>query len=121
MNTSQMNQMLQKIQEYALEHKDCIHECVPIIKQWQEKCCGSTICGECEDCDIECHYQGVGIYCLTFREICGDAPYSPMCWDGGISDDNIKVIRKIIHHKCQYASEDDIPIDGDKQHCTVQQ
>jgi hypothetical protein len=50
---------------------------------------------------IECHYQGVGIYCLTFREICGDAPYSPMCWDGGVSDDNIKVIRKIFHHKCQ--------------------
>ena len=100
MNTPQMNKILQKIQQYALKHKHCTHECVPIIKKWREKCCGSTTHEGCGDCAIDCHYYGVGVFCLAFREICGDTAYTPMCWDGKIAVDNVKVIRKIIHHKC---------------------
>ena len=35
---------------FAVKHVSCLHRCVPAR----------------------------GIYCLTFRELCGDAPYSPM-------------------------------------------
>jgi hypothetical protein len=99
MNTSQMNKILQKIQQYTLKHQFCTHECVPIIKKCQEKCCGTMGQEGCGDCVIGCCYYGVGVFCLA-KEICGETDYAPMCLNVKIATDNVKVIRKIIHHRC---------------------
>jgi len=77
---------------YASKHKDCWHRCVPAILKEKLKGC------ECEDCDIQCEFQARGIYCLTFRELCGDAPYSPMYH--GSDPDKGKRFRPIIKHVC---------------------
>ena len=39
-----------------------------------------------------------GIYCLTFHELCGDAPYSPMYY--GNDPEKGKMFRPIIKHVC---------------------
>ena len=77
---------------FAVKHAKCLHRCVPHILK--EKMKGS----ECEDSDIECEFRSKGIYCLTFREICGDAPYSPMYY--GCDPEKGKVMRPIISHVC---------------------
>ena len=77
---------------YAMKHMKCLHRCVPTILK--EKLKGSN----CEDCYIECEFQAKGIYCLTFKELCGDAPYSPMYY--GADPEKGKVFRPIIKHVC---------------------
>ena len=99
MNTNQMNKILQKIQQYTLKHQFCTHECVPIIKKHQEKCCGVAGQDGCVDCVIGCCYYGVGIFCLA-REKCSEADNTPLCLNVKMTDDNLKVIRKITHHRC---------------------
>ena len=78
---------------YVKKHEDCVHKCVKVIEKSRIKGC------ECEDCNLECYYGGHGIFCLTFRELCGDAPFSPMSW-GDQSPDEVKVIRPIVKHVC---------------------
>ena len=77
---------------YAVKHMNCLHRCVPHILK--EKLKGS----DCEDCDIECEFRARRIYCLTFRELCGDAPYSPMYY--GDDPEKGKVMRPIVKHVC---------------------
>ena len=62
-----------------------------ILKQKMKGC-------DCEDCDIQCKFQARGIYCLTFRELCGDAPYSPMYY--GDDPEKGKEFRPIVKHVC---------------------
>ena len=81
-------------EEYENKHEGCFHKCVRIIEKNKMKGC------QCEDCYVECYYSGRGVYCLTFREICGDAPFSPMSW-GDESPDKIKVQRPIVKHVCK--------------------
>ena len=77
---------------YAAKHKECLHRCVPRILKVKLKGC------DCEDCDIRCVFRAKGIYCLTFHELCEDAPYSPMYY--GSDPEKGKVFRPIIKHVC---------------------
>ena len=56
-------------------------------------------------CDRLWVWRCWGVFCLTFREIAGDCPYSPMAWGCGISPDDYKVIRPILVHKCKNNEE----------------
>ena len=73
---------------YAVKHMKCLHRCVPIILKTIMKGC------DCEDCNIRCVFRAKGIYCLTFHELCGDAPYLPMYY--GNDPEKGKVFRPII-------------------------
>ena len=53
---------------------------------------------DCEDCDIQCEFQARGIYCLTFKELCGDASYSQMNY--GDDSKKGKEFRPIVKHVC---------------------
>ena len=77
---------------YAVKHMNCLHRCVPTILKGIMKGC------DCEDCDIRCVFRAKGIYCLTFHELCGDAPYSPMYY--GNDPEKGKMFRPIIKHVC---------------------
>ena len=77
---------------FAVKHVNCLHRCVPtILKQKMNGC-------DCEDCGIQCEFRAKGIYCLTFRELCGDAPYSPMYY--GDDPKKGKEFRPIVKHVC---------------------
>ena len=76
----------------AAKHVNCVHRCVPSILKVKLKGC------DCEDCDIQCEYHTNGIFCLTFRELSGDAPYAPMFF--GVDLEKGKRMRPIIKHVC---------------------
>ena len=77
---------------YAAKHASCFHRCVPSILKVKMKGCA------CEDCHFRCIFRAKSIFCLTFHELSGDAPYAPMYY--GSDPEKGKRMRPIMKHVC---------------------
>ena len=77
---------------FAVKHMISFQRYVPRILK--EKLKGP----DCENCHIECKFGSKGIYCLTFKELCREALYSPMYY--GNDPEKGKVMRPIVNDVC---------------------
>ena len=86
-----------KTRAYTMKHKNCVHQCHKSLEEMRSECCG----GNCEDCSVECFYDKKGVFCLSFREQCGDAIYSPMYWCTDLWPEKLRVKVPIVTHACE--------------------